>query len=1415
MKIHKKIILVVAIATMALVLAISAFAVASTFNGDSVDHNEVYYGVQVSTTGNVNLKFFYTDLGSAEAMVAEVIDPSGNEIASYEFAKDEIAVKSGKYCITVPLAPSQMTCTVKVYAKSSAGVGEAIEYSVRQYAEDVLANAGFASYHSTMRALLNWGAMAQETFDESTDAIANDGIYSRDTNPIDGLASIPFNNGAVNSSEHITGYKYSVSIEPDNTVMNLYVTYTGEGTLSATVSKNNGEAKETSVIETNIENVYLVRISNLGVAVYDAAYTVTVTDESETFTATKSVLEYLNTLAFTTDENLVKYNDVAKAMYQFYTAARKSVSFENCKHTATHWLAVDENTSLVECSGCFTVFGGAIGNNVERFHPAEAIVNKGSNHAESLDRTLGKDEDGTAYVRLDNFVNKGGWGGWNLFSDANASVSGRYMIMKVRVGVNGLGQTYLTMYTSTQKASLNNNDQKCAVKVSEDNEWHIVVVDLAARTGQNKDGVWQTEFTENNGTYTTTFLQIRPFSNAQTTNEADDYMDIAYIAYCDDLDDINDVVKEEKYEWSTGNTSCAVRYVATNYCVTHPGEKVEESATAIIYSCTACAAEFDRESYPESTNKYLGSNYINNRPSGGTHRITSSGRLNENGTVYYRFNGQNQTGQIFWTRMGYDGSGKQWADYQLNPFNVGKAKYVVVKMRGNNDISSVRFNVGTIVGEASYDNYDNMKVGGVNIPQNALNGTDWTYFVVDIAKAMPGAWNANSGGTYDVCYLQFTFNGETFTTDTYFDISYIAFVDDWSEVSALTGQNTVDFIYKSGLNAKINTASGECAGNHVVKETITGNVYKYTCLACDKVLAEKTVSTDVNWYASISGMTNWSTNCIKSLGYDPVANIVYASYNVTGSTHINITGGDGSGAETTDSYSTGRYFVMMYRGSMPGNTMRMKISSTGTVQKTYNGGERVGTKLPSGWTIEVLDLSLMTDYTCDSTGQIYIMFNPQSAGQIDVAYAAIVDNFDEVASLVGEGNKYVYCGTSFKNTGMVCTTGYDPSDYRLDATEIEIAQKSNRAVNIGSVELRNDGAFDYVRTKGLADGTEPYWSASYQYATGTSGKYLIFKYRTNVKTGWLELYSSTQTNSAIGDDITWTTLNGDEKWHVFIVDMEKTVQKGDTFVADGNGNFSAGYIRFDLFYESLKSADVYFDMAYVDWAETIDEAFAKVEGEDIKYGYYASKWVDAIRVTDAYDIEASEFADSAQASAQMAGTVTYNAATESDVAFVRTTANASAERGTWWVHDYPEISGSSGAYMIIKYRTNAGGGWMHVFTSTQTENTLNGSTQSTEATWIAPVSDEKWHVVIIDFNQTVFDSGSGGFAANSKGEFTPKFVGFQFHQYGAITSSSYTDIAYVCWADSIDVALNKIGEGEDIAFGYYKGGKWNSIQLPQ
>jgi hypothetical protein len=182
-----------------------------------------------------------------------------------------------------------------------------------------------------MRALLNWGAFSQARFGDATSVLANTGLFERNTNSINGVNSIPYSEGTVTHGTNIKGGTMNLSLEPNNIAIHFYVNYDGEGTPSATVSKDGEEAVPTEITKTD-KGSWLVRVANVPANMFDTPYTVTVTDGTgDTFTATKTVREYLGTLLAqcnaTENDNNAADDDkavakasgkVVRAMYQLY-----------------------------------------------------------------------------------------------------------------------------------------------------------------------------------------------------------------------------------------------------------------------------------------------------------------------------------------------------------------------------------------------------------------------------------------------------------------------------------------------------------------------------------------------------------------------------------------------------------------------------------------------------------------------------------------------------------------------------------------------------------------------------------------------------------------------------------------------------------------------------------------------------------------------------------------------------------------------------------------------------------------------------------------------------------------------------------------------------------------------------------------
>lgn len=445
-------------------------------------------------------------------------------------------------------------------------------------------------------------------------------------------------------------------------------------------------------------------------------------------------------------------------------------------------------------------------------------------------------------------------------------------------------------------------------------------------------------------------------------------------------------------------------------CYDYINKKMINGAASADSSDSGSSAKPDYSyTAPEYVNKYMGWRQLASQPNGSMFNMTGDGVAKDGDTLYYRMfcNNGNVAAQIFWTRIG-GATAATWGPSQINPIEVGKAKYLVIKMRSNCDIQSIVFRIGTIVGQATWENQSNMHIADITIPQKALDGTEWTTFVIDLSTTMGDGWVADSDGNYKICYLQYTFNdySNKFPTEMYFDFSYMAFVDDWTEISDLVDTDNVDLITSNNVSKKV-PKTGEKAP-------------------------------------------------------DPVA-----------------------------------------------------------------------------------------------------------------------------------------------------------SGYHLTASQIK--SDANNGSDIGSVELKNDESFDYVRmTNNSTGAANPTFVHSYADVSGNCGKYMIFKYRTNAAT-WLHYgYSQSAEVTFSDSERTWTTLSNDEQWHVIIVDMSQTSSDDSNthFIADCDGsNYTVKGLGFRLFYQQTSNANAYMDMAYIKWANTIEEAKTLIgDGESVSAGYYDSSKFVAISI---------------------------------------------------------------------------------------------------------------------------------------------------------------------------------------------------------
>ncbi len=129
-----------------------------------------------------------------------------------------------------------------------------------------------------------------------------------------------------------------------------------------------------------------------------------------------------------------------------------------------------------------------------------------------------------------------------------------------------------------------------------------------------------------------------------------------------------------------------------------------------------------------------------------------------------------------------------------------------------------------------------------------------------------------------------------------------------------------------------------------------------------------------------------------------------------------------------------------------------------------------------------------------------------------------------------------------------------------------------------------------------------------------SGHLLVFKYRTNRRDDppFVPLFLTTARHHPISDDLSWTSMITDEKWHVIIMDMARSKQYVKSFLPDAEGKFYGSHVHFHLFYK-IRSPDQYVDLAYMAYAKSLESAFELIGcDEDVSLGYFehdgGSRW---------------------------------------------------------------------------------------------------------------------------------------------------------------------------------------------------------------
>ncbi len=974
MKKQYKIILITVFAVLLSILATVSIAASAITNDAQLSK------IQVTTDGNINIKFIYTNLGDAEKFVAEIYDADGNLFGTDEFSATDVA-KAGNV-VKVSLAPSQMAYKVKVHAVDADGKTGAVRaYSVCDYAWAVLNDQNLSEHHSAMRALLNWGAMADERFTSITESAVNKGLYSRDTNPVDDAIAFfdDANKGTVESTDNIIAEKYYATLGSGDTTMTFVVSYTGDYSedLSATVTKGeNGEACKTSIKPLEDEDgKYAVTISNVGVAVYNTPYTVEITDGKETFSATKTMLEYLDILAFNAEHE--EDHAVAKAMYQFYTHTAGKTAIAGCTHANGFHTSydVDGANEHLTCSDCLTDIR-TFPKTVKYYADMTSVWyydNKLGGANTKLPFKLGA--DGEWYTSA---VPSGEGAIMNVFPASCKQQEiktelGKYLAIKYRAtGEGSLGlSVILGGGTQVDKT----------ITSGKTDGWVVAVMDMSSYSGYTTDGAQKLTVT------------LVPRIT----------VDLAYVAVSDDINDIRALLGEnETYVYRGISFSNAGHTLKKTELPTEHtaqfGSKNNGDSTTYTYACSSCGTSLAKSvTVPKAVTAFWYGKNLNYYDA------------NVTPTSYETSKTKIENGIMFQELKPLNTNGKQMAlSAELNSV---LGQYVMIKYRV------------TAVGTESNELYFRLGIDGNKATQETLNSglTDgWAIAVIDISEYSIYDTEKVSSETAQTLKLEITVRSAI-------DLAYIAVSNDITALRSLLDDGETYYDRGNSFsNAGVEfDKNGICVGEHnVVVTSSTGDVstiYTYSCSVCGQTIAaSRTILNTVAYYSNVQSIRTYDGNKVGEVFHTPIAKdgevfTRIAPTNITNKGKQMQTFVTRTASSDTATVTRGRYFAIKFRLNETDGVTNNEFCLTMDINGVSGGYQENKTFAVGKWITLVIDLAGYNGYDKTlETQALKIAFTHRMT--LDVAYIAVADDITQIV----EDPTYTYYNEgSFNGAGVV------------------------------------------------------------------------------------------------------------------------------------------------------------------------------------------------------------------------------------------------------------------------------------------------------------------------------------------------------------------------------------------------------------
>ena len=252
---------------------------------------------------------FYIKLSEGMESKAKIQITVGEETVLYRASELPKAV-NGSYIASVSVSAAQMTDYIMVVIMDGGKILGMSTYTVRQYADAILAEDSFSRYHPLVKEMLNYGGQAQAYFNHETENLANVGIVGVGAQEIPEAAEEVVAKGAISG---VRFYGASL-VNRDKIAVRYYFTITGNVMNYAFTANGNSY---TPVLK---DGMYYVEIDGILPQNLDQQITLTVTDAEENqLSVTYGPMNYIVRMNQKGDDGI---KALLKALYNYHLAAK-------------------------------------------------------------------------------------------------------------------------------------------------------------------------------------------------------------------------------------------------------------------------------------------------------------------------------------------------------------------------------------------------------------------------------------------------------------------------------------------------------------------------------------------------------------------------------------------------------------------------------------------------------------------------------------------------------------------------------------------------------------------------------------------------------------------------------------------------------------------------------------------------------------------------------------------------------------------------------------------------------------------------------------------------------------------------------------------------------------------------------------